>query len=177
MFVLVRVGGWGLGQFGMPNCPTQTLTSQSFPESYMRARGACINQEMPLGLCADRDNPIHDREEPIVAHAIETHDGVSFAAFRNTPAWHKLGVVFNERLSTKGMLDAAHLSNWDVRLEPADIPADYKSVAPFFRVVRTNPVTAQNEILAYVGKKYRTYQNEQLFDFGDNLLDLSLIHI
>ena len=137
----------------------------------MRARGACINQEMPLGLCADRDNPIHDREEPIVAHAIETHDGVSFAAFRNTPAWHKLGVVFNERLSTKGMLDAAHLSNWDVRLEPADIPADYKSVAPFFRVVRTNPVTAQNEILAYVGKKYRTYQNEQLFDFGDNLLD------
>ena len=106
-----------------------------------------------------------------MAHAIETHNGESFAAFRNEPAWHGLGTVFTDRLSTREMLDTAHLSNWDVRLEDTDIPQGYKSVAPYFRVVRTNPITNQNEILAYVGDKYRTYQNEQLFDFGDALLD------
>jgi len=106
-----------------------------------------------------------------MAHAIETHDGVSFAAFRTTPAWHGLGTVFTERLTTKEMLDSAHLSNWNVRLEDIEIPAGYRPVSENFRVVRTNPITNQNEILAYVGDKYRTYQNEQLFDFGDNLLD------
>lgn len=107
----------------------------------------------------------------IMAHAIETHEGVSFAAFRTEPAWHGLGTVFNERLTTQQMLDTAHLSNWNVRLEDIEIPAGYGTVSTNYRVVRTNPITAQNEILAYVGDKYRTYQNEQLFDFGDNLLD------
>lgn len=106
-----------------------------------------------------------------MAHNIETHDGVSFAAFRTEPAWHGLGTVFTERLSTSEMLDVAHLSKWDVRLEAIEIPQGYRAVSDNYRVVRTNPVTAQNEILAYVGDKYRTYQNEQLFDFGDNLLD------
>lgn len=106
-----------------------------------------------------------------MAHNIESVNGVSFAAFRTEPAWHGLGTVFHERLSTREMLDVAHLSNWNVRLETIELPQGYRAVADNFRVVRTNPITAQNEILAYVGDKYRTYQNEQLFDFGDNLLD------
>ena len=106
-----------------------------------------------------------------MAHNLETHNGETFAAFRNDPAWHGLGTIFTEHLSTQQMLDVAHLSNWNVRLETIDIPQGYRAVADNYRVVRTNPITAQNEILAYVGDKYRTYQNEQLFDFGDNLLD------
>ena len=106
-----------------------------------------------------------------MAHAIETHNGVSFAAFRSEPAWHGLGTVFAEHLTTSEMLDTAHLSGWNVRLEDIELPAEYRAVSTNFRVVRTNPVTAQNEVLAYVGDKYRTYQNEDLFSFGDNLLD------
>ena len=106
-----------------------------------------------------------------MAHAIETHNGVSFAAFRSEPAWHGLGTVFNDRLTTSEMLAEAHLSGWNVRLEDIEIPTDYRAVSNNFRVVRTNPVTAQNEILAYVGDKYHAYQNEDLFSFGDNLLD------
>jgi phage/plasmid-like protein (TIGR03299 family) len=106
-----------------------------------------------------------------MAHAIETHNGVSFAAFRTEPAWHGLGTVFTEHLNTAEMLDTAHLSGWNVRLEDIAIPDGYRAVSDNYRVVRTNPVTAQNEILAYVGDKYRPYQNESLFDFGDNLLD------
>ena len=106
-----------------------------------------------------------------MAHAIETHNGVSFAAFRSEPAWHGLGTVFADHLTTSEMLDTSHLSGWNVRLEDIEIPAEYRAVSTNFRVVRTNPVTAQNEILAYVGDKYRTYQNEDLFSFGDNLLD------
>jgi len=106
-----------------------------------------------------------------MSHAIETHDGISFAAFRTEPAWHGLGTVFNEHYTTAQMLDAAHLSGWNVRLEDIALPDGYRAVSDNFRVVRTNPVTAQNEVLAYVGDKYRTYQNEDLFSFGDNLLD------
>jgi len=106
-----------------------------------------------------------------MSHAIEEHDGIAFAAFRTEPAWHGLGTVFNEHYTTAQMLDAAHLSGWNVRLEDIALPDGYRAVSDNFRVVRTNPVTAQNEVLAYVGDKYRTYQNEDLFSFGDNLLD------
>jgi phage/plasmid-like protein (TIGR03299 family) len=38
-------------------------------------------------------------------------------------------------------------------------------------VTRTNPFDAGKDVLAVVGKRYRVFQNEDLFAFGDNILD------
>lgn len=105
-------------------------------------------------------------------HNLETFaDGTTaFASFRN-PAWHSLGTVFNEEKSTKQMLEAARLNSWNVRLEPMILPEGYNAVAESFMVVRDNPAGEGNDVLSVVGKRYKELQNEELFDFGDALLD------
>lgn len=95
----------------------------------------------------------------------------AFASFRE-PAWHQLGTVFNEEVTTKEMLKLAHLDNWNVRLEDVSIPAGFESDKNYFFVTRTNPFnTEQNDVLGVVGERYNVLQNEDLFDFGDALLD------
>jgi phage/plasmid-like protein (TIGR03299 family) len=107
-----------------------------------------------------------------MAHELETQNGVaSFASFRE-PAWHNLGTVFDTEKNTSEMLVAANLNNWNVRLEDLEIPASLVSDKSYQYVVRTNPTDkTQTDVLGIVGERYVPLQNEDLFSFGDNILD------
>jgi phage/plasmid-like protein (TIGR03299 family) len=104
-----------------------------------------------------------------MAHELESDK--SFASFRE-PAWHGLGTVFHEEVSTKEMLELANLHEWNVHLEEVAIPDGFNSDKTYNYVTRTNPFDrSQKDILGVVGERYRILQNEELFDFGDALLD------
>mgnify|MGYP003325955774 CR=1 FL=1 len=107
-----------------------------------------------------------------MAHELETQNGVaSFASFRE-PAWHNLGTVFNEEVNTQKMLELANLNDWNVRLEELVIPSTLTSDKSYQYVVRTNPTNkTQTDVLGVVGERYVPLQNEDLFAFGDNILD------
>jgi phage/plasmid-like protein (TIGR03299 family) len=108
-----------------------------------------------------------------MAHELEIGENgeVAFASLRE-PAWHGLGTVFTEEVNTAEMLKLAHLDNWNVRLVDVPLPKGYVSDKTNYFVARTNPfVEGQNDILGVVGERYNTLQNEDLFTFGDNLLD------
>jgi phage/plasmid-like protein (TIGR03299 family) len=108
-----------------------------------------------------------------VAHNLEVQNGQTALALRGTPAWHNLGTVFdaNEHVTTKSMLDKALLSNWEVRLEKITYGENYTTVSDNFAVVRTSPFDGSNNVLSVVGSRYKVLQNEELFNFGDNILD------
>ena len=107
-----------------------------------------------------------------MAHDIENQNGKdSFASFRE-PAWHNLGTVFDVEKNTAEMLSAANLNGWNVRLEDMPIPSHLTSDKQYQYVVRTNPTTnTQTDVLGVVGERYHVLQNEDLFSFGDNILD------
>jgi phage/plasmid-like protein (TIGR03299 family) len=79
--------------------------------------------------------------------------------------------VFFEEKSTQEMLDAAYLSNWNVRLEAVPYPKAYNVITPSYMVLRDNPFDNGTDVLATVGERYHVLQNEDLFNFGDALLD------
>ena len=110
-----------------------------------------------------------------MAHDLETREGQVTFALRGAPAWHNLAQhIFGEEehVTTAEMLDAALLSGWDVRLEEIAVPEGYNAHKSAFWVVRNNPFDkAQRDVLGTVGERYRTYQNEDLFAFGDSILD------
>lgn len=107
-----------------------------------------------------------------MAHALEIVNGqASFASFRE-PAWHALGTVFDHEVtSSSEMLKLANLDNWNVRVEEVVVPEGYTTNNPSFWVVRDHPADGHSDILATVGKRYKTVQNEDLFDFADAILD------
>jgi phage/plasmid-like protein (TIGR03299 family) len=108
-----------------------------------------------------------------MAHLLEqgANGETAFASLRE-PAWHGLGEVFTEEVTTAEMLQKAHLNNWDVRLEDVSIPDSFSSDKNYFFVTRTNPFdNSQNDVLGVVGERYKVLQNEDLFSFGDNILD------
>lgn len=109
-----------------------------------------------------------------MAHDLEIQGGEVAFALRGAPAWHGLANrIFSadEHVSTALMLESAKLANWNVRLEDVQYPAGYRSKTDLFMVARTNPFDAGTDVLAVVGKRYRVFQNEELFTFGDNILD------
>jgi len=107
-----------------------------------------------------------------MAHDLEIQNGkTSFASFRE-PAWHGLGTVFTEEKTTAEMLEAASLNGWNVRLEDLETPSHLTSDKAYQYVLRTNPTDkTQTDILGVVGERYHVMQNEDLFSFGDNILD------
>ena len=108
-----------------------------------------------------------------MAHELEIGENgeVAFASLRE-PAWHKLGTVFEEEVNTAQMLKLAHLDNWNVRLEDVALPENFDSDKSYSFVTRTNPFdNTKNDVLGVVGERYVPLQNEDLFAFGDNLLD------
>jgi phage/plasmid-like protein (TIGR03299 family) len=110
--------------------------------------------------------------EKLMAHDLETQNGkTSFASFRE-PAWHGLGTVFTEEKNTTEMLEAANLNGWNVRLQDMEIPSTLTSDKSYQYVLRTNPTNnTQTDVLGIVGERYVPLQNEDLFSFGDNILD------
>jgi phage/plasmid-like protein (TIGR03299 family) len=114
------------------------------------------------------------------AHKSEVENGsVSFALVdsRSNPAWHsyanKIFDADTETPTVSEIMDAAKLSNWNVRLEPiSELVPDYKMVTESYLVVRDNPYTdGQKDVLATVGSRYKEVQNEDLFAFAQNLHD------
>jgi phage/plasmid-like protein (TIGR03299 family) len=120
--------------------------------------------------CAKIGKSLTERKK--MAHELETQNGVaSFASFRE-PAWHGLGTVFTEEKNTAEMLAAANLNNWNVRLVDVEIPNTLTSDKSYQYVVRTNPTdNTQTDVLGVVGERYHVLQNEDLFSFGDTMLD------
>ena len=107
-----------------------------------------------------------------MAHLLETVNGETAFASLREPAWHGLGEVFTEEVSTAEMLKKAKLNKWNVRLEDVEIPAGMESDKGYSFVVRDNPfIQGNKDVLGVVGERYVPLQNEELFDFADNLLD------
>ena len=107
-----------------------------------------------------------------MAHELETVNGQTAFASLREPAWHNLGTVFQDEVNTSEMLKLAHLDNWNVRLEDVVMPDGFNSDKSYSFVTRTNPFDrSQNDVLGVVGERYVPLQNEDLFSFGDNLLD------
>ena len=109
-----------------------------------------------------------------MAHALEMENGEVAFALRGAPAWHGLAnrtFSADEHVTTADMLSAAILDGWNVRLEDVQYPEGYRSNSDLFMVTRTNPFDKGTDVLAVVGKRYRVFQNEDLFTFGDNILD------
>jgi phage/plasmid-like protein (TIGR03299 family) len=99
-------------------------------------------------------------------------DGTEAFASLRVPAWHNLGTVFEDEVTTAEMLRLAHMNDWNVRLEEIKFGEDYSSHRNYFATVRDNPAVAgQKDVLGVVKERYRTFQNEDLFAFGDNILD------
>jgi len=104
-----------------------------------------------------------------MSHMLETYgDMATFASLRE-PAWHGLGTVFDQEVTTSEMLSLAHLDGWNVRLEDINLPG--RSHRDYFAVVRTNPFDGGVDSLGVVGERYKVLQNEELFQFGDNIGD------
>ena len=104
-----------------------------------------------------------------MAHMLEQYgDMASFASLRE-PAWHGLGTVLDHEVSTDEMLRVAHLAGWNVRMEDVQVPG--RTHRNYFATVRTNPFDGGDDVLGIVGQRYSVLQNEELFDFGDALLD------
>jgi phage/plasmid-like protein (TIGR03299 family) len=112
------------------------------------------------------------KKEGNMAHDLEEQNGkTSFASFRE-PAWHGLGTVFTNEVNTSEMLSLANLNGWNVRLEDLEVPNHLTSDKSYQYVLRTNPTdNSQTDILGVVGQRYVPLQNEDLFAFGDNILD------
>ena len=115
-----------------------------------------------------------------LAHQNEIEDNsVSFALVdsRSNPAWHsaanKVWNTDEETPSIKEIMDSANLSNWNIRLENVEegFP-NHNFVSDSYLVVRDNPVEDnQTDVLSVVGSRYKVVQNEELFEFAQNLHD------
>jgi len=110
-----------------------------------------------------------------MAHNLEQGaDGTTAFALRGAPAWHNLAnVLFDEdaHITTAGMLEAAKLDKWNVRLEPLSVPEGYRDNSSNQLVIRDNPFDQGTDVLGVVGDRYKVFQNEELFSFGDGILD------
>ena len=111
-----------------------------------------------------------------MVHALEVQDGQVAFALRGAPAWHGLArVTFgeDEHVDTATMLSAALLDNWNVRLEAFSsfAPEGYNFASEPYMVTRTNPFDQSTDVLSVVGERYTVVQNEDLFAFGDAILD------
>lgn len=99
--------------------------------------------------------------------AVETYkEMAAFASLRQVP-WHGLGTVFDEPVSTSEMLDLAHLSGWNLRMEVLNTGHYCDRVE--YAVLRDNPFMDRIERLGIVGTRYNLFDNESLFAFGDDL--------
>lgn len=100
---------------------------------------------------------------------------VAFASLRE-PAWHQLGTVFENPVTTSEMLQLAYMAGWDVRLESAqsvfNMLGNYLFNDDRFAVVRNHPFQkGANHIIGWVGGRYKVVQNEELFSLADGILD------
>lgn len=109
-----------------------------------------------------------------MAHELEIGaDGSVAFALRGEPAWHGLANALfdkDENVTTEVMLKSAKLHDWNVNLELIE-KDNYNFVSESFMVTRNNPFGEGTDVLSVVGDRYKVVQNEELFAFGDGILD------
>lgn len=93
-----------------------------------------------------------------MAHEFES------GVFAREPAWHKLGVVVPNVLTSEEAIRLANL-DWTVRKEPiyAKVGDTFYNVPGQFSTVRDS----DNRPLGIVGNRYHVVQNREAFDFFD----------
>ena len=115
-----------------------------------------------------------------LAHADEIADhSVTFSLVdsRSNPSWHtaanKVWNTDEAQPTISELMDSAHLSNWNIRLEPiSELAPQHNFLSESFLVVRNNPFNQDNtDVLSTVGSRYKVVQNEDLFAFAQNLHD------
>jgi phage/plasmid-like protein (TIGR03299 family) len=117
------------------------------------------------------------------AGIIKDRYGVSFAN-AGEPAWHGLGNPIPVGASTQEILQAARLSNWNVRTVKYDAlayedddelrqnPIEIPLADSYQRlVVRTNPDNGQVEFLGRVTGRYQAFSNEELAALADSVME------
>ena len=113
-----------------------------------------------------------------MSHDLEVHNGIaSFASLRK-PAWHNLGQIAQEEMTTQEIMKLANLNDWNVRGVGfdeflADTPVADSTGKQL--IVRNRPGATEDDdkrfdVLGVVGGRYGIVQNEELFDFGEALL-------
>ena len=115
-----------------------------------------------------------------LAHADEIADhSVTFSLVdsRSNPSWHtaanKVWNTDEAQPTITELMDSAHLSNWNIRLEPiSELAPQHNFLSESFLVVRNNPFEdTKTDVLSTVGSRYKVVQNEDLFAFAQNLHD------
>lgn len=113
-----------------------------------------------------------------MSHGIEQHQGQAFFASANVQAWHRLGTVLDLNgggMTAEQAMAASNLGGWDLRKENMTT-ASGLVVPGRSAVVRTNPVTGEDEVLGDVGQNYHVIQNEEHAEFLNILVDESGAH-
>jgi phage/plasmid-like protein (TIGR03299 family) len=101
---------------------------------------------------------------------IEIIEGqASFASLRE-PGWHQLGTVFTKPATVGEIMRMANLDGWNVRTIEIEAPDFNMNDAQYFFVVRDNPVLDQVDVLSISGKRYTPFQNEAMFNIGNDLV-------
>jgi len=100
-------------------------------------------------------------------------DGFVEAAFSLQPAWHGLGTVFDEVMTSRQAIEGAGL-DWTVQQEPVfrsksslGNPPVYEEVPGLFFNVRSD----NGKILGTVTNHYKVIQNVEAFEFLDALVE------
>jgi phage/plasmid-like protein (TIGR03299 family) len=91
-------------------------------------------------------------------------------AFFRQPAWHMLGETFTDEVTDYNeMLKRANMAGQNIRkveiTEVAGIPAE-RFAQPHVAVVRTNPVTGQDEVIGWASPEYEVRQVEEIFSWA-----------
>jgi phage/plasmid-like protein (TIGR03299 family) len=117
--------------------------------------------------------------------AVEVHgDQAAFMAADGQPAWHDLGTVVSQAVKAAEALGLAHLNGWEVhkvpvygaRRDKSGMAARTIVLPDTYMTVRTNPFTGEYEGLGTVGKLWTPFQNEELCDALDAIVDESGAH-
>jgi phage/plasmid-like protein (TIGR03299 family) len=109
-----------------------------------------------------------------MAHELEIENGAANAFFGgNVPAWHGLGTVIPEDVvTTEEALVLAGL-DFEVVKVPARIILPSGAIVEPDRKYHTvrDPNGPREKFLGDVGEKYRVFNNQQAFAFGDAMVD------
>lgn len=110
----------------------------------------------------------------MVANIME-QDGIEFAAYARTAAWHRLGTVkYDGQMTVDEALDLAHLSGWNVQKEPI-YTADGLVIPGRNATVAT--INGKRVVLGDTGDRYVVFQNEEHATFLNTLVDESGAHL
>lgn len=117
-------------------------------------------------------------------HALEQSPDGTQTAFVNAgsrvgPAWHRLGESKENPATVAEAMESAHMNNWNVRKVPLYGQREDKHgvsgrtilMPDLYGTVRTNPWTGDPEGIGVVGRLWKPFQNEQLAEGAQAIVD------